>query len=380
MFPLSVGVCLSQPHTLIGAHPSYSASIAIRICPAPHYAAVDDGPHNTCLPGASPSYLPCPQQDWEGAAAMSNISIRNRMLNVQIVDLAVQSLYTLWLLTKSDIVTFVLPNTVFGILGALSGLLTNTTTIHPNTHQILSHLPHVVAFNWLNLLIFDIAYQRLPAAIAEDSLNKPWRPLPRKRITPAAAQTLLLLTIPVVLLAVYGLGAGPESAILVALTWMYNDLGGGDDDYRMRNGIIASAFAVYNAGSLKLAVGVESTISSSGLIWIAMISGVIFTTMHAQDLKDQAGDRRRGRQTVPLVLGDAVARWTIVLSSAFWAVACPSFWQMGANGFLLSGGVAALVVVRMLRWRNAKADSKSWKLWAFWTATLYSLPLLKSLS
>jgi hypothetical protein len=106
---------------------------------------------------------------------MSHISICDKLLHVQIVDLAVQSLYTLWLFTKSDIVTFVRPNTVFGIFGALSGLRTSTTTIHHNTHQILSHLPHVVAFNWLNLLIFDIANQCLPAALAEDSLNKPWR-------------------------------------------------------------------------------------------------------------------------------------------------------------------------------------------------------------
>lgn len=306
--------------------------------------------------------------------------MRNKLLAVQIVDLAVDLFYTLWLFTESDIVTFVLPNTVFGIFGALSGLLTNTTTIHPSTYQILSHLPHVVAFNWLNLLIFDIANQRLPAAIAEDAINKPWRPLPKKRITPAAAQTLLLLTIPVVLLAVYGLGAGPESSLLVVLTWMYNDLGGGDGDFWVRNGIIASAFAVYNAGSLKLAVGEESTISSNGLKWIAMISAVILTTMHAQDLKDQAGDEQRGRRTVPLVLGDAVARWTIVVSLAFWAVLCPIFWRMGASGFLLSGGVAALVALRILRWRDAKADTKSWKLWAWWTVTLYSLPLLKSLS
>ena len=311
---------------------------------------------------------------------MSNVSICDKLLDVQIVDLAMQLLYTLWLFTRSDIVTFVLPNTIFGIFGGLSGLLTNTTTTHPNTHQILSRLPHVFAFNWLNLLIFDIANQRLPAAIAEDSLNKPWRPLPKKVITPAAAQTLLLLTIPVVLLAAYGLGAGPESALLVALTWMYNDLGGGDGDCWVRNGIIASAFAVYNAGSLKLAVGDESTISSNGLEWIAMISAVILTTMHVQDLKDQAGDHQRGRRTVPLMLGDAVARWTIVVSLAFWAVLGPFFWRMGASGFLLSGGVAALVVVRMLRWRDAKADSTTWKLWAWWTVTLYSLPLLKSLS
>ena len=122
------------------------------------------------------------------------------------------------------------------------------------------------------------------------------------------------------LLVAYSLGAGLESALLVALTWIYDDLGGGDGDYRVRNGTIASAFAVYNAGSLKLAVSDGPTISPNGLEWIAMISAVILTTMHVQDLRDQVGDRQRGRRTVPLVLGDAVARWIIVVALAFWAV------------------------------------------------------------
>ncbi|KAI4244343.1 MAG: hypothetical protein L6R40_003069 [Gallowayella cf. fulva] len=312
--------------------------------------------------------------------ATSKTSIYDRLLDVRIVDLTKKSLYTLWLFTESDVLTFVVPNTVFGIFGGLSGLLTDTTTVHPDTNRIISHLPKVVAFNWLNLLVFDIANQRLPAAIDEDSLNKPWRPLPMKRISPDAAHILLLSTIPVVLLATYGLGAGPESALLITLTWMYNDLGGGDKDYWVRNGIIASAFAVYNAGSLKLAVGEGSTVSSNGLQWIAMISGVIFTTMHVQDLKDQAGDQQRGRRTLPLVLGDAVARWTIVGPLVIWAVLGPFYWRMGTGGFLLTGGLAALVAIRLLRWRDAKADSKSWKLWALWTATLYFLPLLESLS
>ena len=317
---------------------------------------------------------------WEQVGPMSSFSICNTLLDVQIVQLTLQSVCTLWFFTESDLITFVLPNTVFGIFGALSGLLINTTTIHPNTHQILGRLLHVVAFNWLNLLIFDIANQRLPAAIVEDSINKPWRPLPTKRITPAAARTLLLVTVPVVLLALYSLGAGPESALLVALTWMYNDLGGGDENCWVRNAIIASAFAVYNAGSLKLAAGKESTISLTGLEWIAMISGVILTTMHMQDFKDQAGDEQRGRRTVPLVLGDAAARWTIVVFLAFWALLCPLFWQLKVSTLLVSGGAAGLISVRMLIWRDVKADSTSWKLWTLWTAMLYSLPLLKSLS
>lgn len=311
---------------------------------------------------------------------MSKKSAYGNLLDVQMLESALHWLYTLWLFTESDVGTFVVPNTLFGIFGALSGLLLTATSSRPAPYQVLHRLPHLVAFNWLNLLIFDIANQRLPAAIAEDSLNKPWRPLPEKRITPADAETLLLWTIPLVLLASYGLGVGPESALLIALTWMYNDLGGGDKNCWARNGIIALAFAVYNAGSLKLAAGEGAIISLRGFEWIAMISAVILTTMHVQDLKDQAGDQRRERRTVPLVLGAAVARWTVVLAMAVWAVLGPFFWRMELSGFLIAGGGAAIVAVSILRGKDAKADRTSWKLWAAWTATLYALPLLKSLT
>lgn len=40
--------------------------------------------------------------------------------------------------------------------------------------------------------------------------------------------------------------------------------------------------------------------------------------MHSQDMKDQDGDRSRGRRTAPIVLGDVVARSTIAIS--FWSV------------------------------------------------------------
>jgi hypothetical protein len=43
----------------------------------------------------------------------------------------------------------------------------------------------------------------------------------------------------------------------------------------------------------------------------------------------------------------------------------PPLLANGSERIFLSGDVAALVAVRMLRWRDAKADHKSWKLWAW---------------
>ena len=288
-------------------------------------------------------------------------------------------LYALWLFTKSDLLTFVLPNTSFGILGAISGLLTDPTTSRPpNLLSILARLPHVIAFNWLNLLIFDISNQRLPAAILEDRFNKPWRPLPSALITRTEADNLLLLAIPIVLAISYSLGLLRASIFLIALSWMNNDLGGGEE-YWTRHALLAAAFAVYNSASLKLAVGSSSSMSKQGWQWIVIISAVIATTIQIQDLKDQVGDQQRGRRTMPLILGDKMTRWSIVLALAFWGVFVPVFWRVGISGFLIPAVMAAVIGVRVYRWRNTEADRLSWQLWTMWTAMLYVLPLLKSL-
>ncbi|KAI9660213.1 MAG: hypothetical protein M1831_003520 [Alyxoria varia] len=402
-------------------------------------------------------------------------------------------LYTLWLFLESDFATFVLPNTAFGMFGALSGLLTNTvptvsitstptsllspstppsppplasssasasTTPPVTSTTILLALLKLLTFNTLNLLIFDLANQRLPSSIREDAHNKPWRPLPTRRLTPRAAQRLLLAAVPTALLtcAFVLRGAVAETALLVALTWMYNDLGGGDRGYVVRNGIIAVAFGGYNLGSLRLAAGTvgapslpghaatttatagttdtgssssssfteqpgpipqahdTTLVNPTGLSWTCLVSLIIFATMHVQDLKDQAGDSARGRRTMPLVLGDGVARWSIAAGTAVAAVGCPVwFWgvdiiSVGSitgvgrwwrsmigmgwwvstggmdDGFAFGGlvgvagcvGLGMVVAGRVLLVRDkGRGDKKTWKLWCAWCAWLYLLPVLR---
>jgi hypothetical protein len=52
---------------------------------------------------------------------------------------------------------------------------------------------------------------------------------------------------------------------------------------------------------------------------------VVASTGHSQDIADQVGDRLRNRKTVSFFVGDRVARWTIAVLPAFWAVAAPPF-------------------------------------------------------
>lgn len=97
-----------------------------------------------------------------------------------------------WLLTESNAPTFVGPNTVFGICGALAspwmaveaaGAVHGAEPLMITLLRVMARLGHVILFNWSNLFIFDLANQRLPESAAEDALNKPWRPVPRGLVT-----------------------------------------------------------------------------------------------------------------------------------------------------------------------------------------------------
>ena len=268
---------------------------------------------------------------------------------------------------------------MFGIAAALSGpRLTNNAS--PDLLKVLRRLPSVILWNWLNLLIFDLANQRHPESVVEDTVNKPWRPLPSGRISIAQTRRLLLFALPVVLGINYYLGAWEETVLLFTLTWIYNDLGGGDDGFIVRNLVIAVAFSQYNKGALRVAARIGFSVPPTAWWWLCITSGVIGTTMHIQDLKDQEGDRARNRHTAPLVLGDGPARWTIAIPTAIWSVACPTVWQLDFLGYALPVGVGMIIVIRVLLLRGFVADKRTWWLWTAWTGIIWMTPLLKDYS
>jgi 4-hydroxybenzoate polyprenyltransferase len=280
----------------------------------------------------------------------------------------------LWLITKDDFLTFVVPNTVFGVSGALAS---STLIEHSSTQlEVVQRIPLVVFFNWSNVLIFELANQKSPESAKEDALNKPWRAIPSGRLTSGDLRKAMLFLIPAVLaFHHFVMHLGTECALLIIMTWLYNDLGGGED-WKLRETIIATAFGVYNVGSLKTAAGYFNhtlAMKSAGWKWAFIVSCIIFTTMSVQDLKDQEGDRARNRRTVPIAVGDTEARWFIASSILFWSCICFWFWDFKLVGF---AGVAlgAIVSWRCIAVRGKRSDYLTWVLWAFWLAVLYIFP------
>lgn len=265
-----------------------------------------------------------------------------------------------------------LPNTAFGILGAISGR-SLTTQDSPTGKELLQRLPLVILFNWSSVLIFAFANQRLPEAVVEDRVNKPWRPLPTGRVTSEQTRRLMLIAIPVVLALNVTIGVWRESALILVLTWLYNDLKGGDEI--IRDLIIAVAFGLYNMASLTIAVSAQTEISTQGYTWIAITSGVILTTMQVQDLKDQAGDCARGRLTMPLLLGERMSRWSIAIFVLVWSGLCTFFWELQPWAYGLPAVLGGFVAFQAVRGRSPEQDSRTWKLWCLWMMVLYVLPV-----
>ncbi|KAI1435210.1 UbiA prenyltransferase family-domain-containing protein [Xylaria sp. CBS 124048] len=286
--------------------------------------------------------------------------------------------HLVWEFTESDFHTFVIPNTAFGILGAFAALvLTDGLQRPPTALEILCRLPLVLAFNWYNVFIFDVANQRSAESIQEDLINKVWRPIPMGKVTAMQARRILLVAIPLAILLNYQLGVRRQGFIILVLTWMYNDLRGGDEV--VRDLVISVAYGMFNSASLEIAVGggeyTDITISRDGMIWTFMISAIILTTMQVQDLKDQAGDRTRGRQTIVLWMGERFSRNSIAFFVCLWSAACLFFWRPRLCGCLLPASSGAMTAYRVLAKKTPKEDATTWRYWSLWTVTLYLLPI-----
>ena len=261
------------------------------------------------------------------------------------------------------------------MFSALSGPLM-TTNPSPNLFTIMSRLPRVVSWLWLNLLLFTMSNQSLPGSVEEDLVNKPWRPIPSKRISLPNTRRALLAVIPSVFFLTSYLGAVEVSVALMVFTWMYNDLGGADDNFFVRNLLNLFGFVSYSIGATLIASDDRNfALNDKAYQWLAIVGMIVLTTLQMQDLPDQEGDRARGRKTIPLIIGDWPTRWTVAVPVILWSFLCPAFWELGALGYVAPIAIGGLVAIRVLMRRDVPADRKTWKIWCLWTMSLYALPL-----
>ena len=230
---------------------------------------------------------------------------------------------------------------------------------------------------WLHLLVEDISNQRLPQSILEDKENKPWRPIPRGRLTPVQALSLLRIIVGLALLLSICLGSLTPSVTLMTMVWLYNDLDGSSVGVIQRNVLNAIGLACFGWGSVSVLLA--GNFSSDGLRllqnWTMLTATAVATTIHTQDLPDMVGDRTRGRRTIPLVYGENWTRFSVAILVPMWSLVCTAFWRVSlltsVTMLATALGLGLLVLIR----RDQVANEWVWKLWCGWVCMLYILPL-----
>ncbi|KAI4616177.1 uncharacterized protein J4E87_008912 [Alternaria ethzedia] len=230
--------------------------------------------------------------------------------------------HTLVLFTCDNLKDVVIPPAVFGVLATLSG---PALDLPPQDGlAVLRRVPTTLTWLWLMLLPCCLQNQRHESSLQEDTINKPWRPIPTGRIN--TAQTTILMIAAYLALA---LVSYQFNVVLIYVAWvvfntLYHDMGGSDYSGISRNAICALGLICPFSGALSIALGPDTTMSYAAWQWIFLVTlGIIGTTIHAQDFRDEAGDRARGRRTIPIELGRRRALWSVVVAVVFWTFYAP---------------------------------------------------------
>ena len=281
----------------------------------------------------------------------------------------------LYLFTASDLISTMLPNIVYGITLPLSSHLLRI----PATPLIaLRRLPLTILWVWCNLLLFDMSNQSQPESVREDQTNKPWRPIPSDLLSIRDTRKYARL----VKLGVLGLslsfnGGFYPTVVLLVLTYLYNDLKG-SEHWLPRNMLNAGGYLSFAIGAMEVAVGFEHLeFTNKGWRWMIWTSVIISCTVHIQDIYDQRGDNLRRRRTIPLVFGDAIARYSIVFFVTLWSTFSATYWPYSRFGFILTVYLGGVVIARLMRNvnKNLSYDKKTFVYWTVWLISIQLLPL-----
>ncbi|TCD63858.1 hypothetical protein EIP91_004872 [Steccherinum ochraceum] len=266
---------------------------------------------------------------------------------------------TLYLFTKSDIKTTVIPVTLFSLAAA------------PDFKA--SHIPHTIFWVWLHLLQFDVSNQTL--CPDEDKHNKKDRPLPAGRITLSNAKLLRWLLVPIcwAVSYLYSIETFWASVALSFLTMVYNEFGGHAGHWVVRNLSVGICYGSFELGATLVASANRSVLDTIAMAAIGISSGILATTYQAQDLKDIHGDRIAGRRTLPIV-APTIARFSVSGGLLIWSLGLAALWQLQWDALLIFLAPAVFTAYRFLILKTVPEDQVSFYWYNVWLSCVHALP------
>ncbi|KAJ7019251.1 hypothetical protein C8F04DRAFT_1214379 [Mycena alexandri] len=245
------------------------------------------------------------------------------------------TLQTLFLYTKYDTKTILLPIT---LLATVSAPLSSAY-----------HLPHVIFWIWFHLLQFQLLQSE------EDALNKPDRPLPSNRLSFPQAIFLRWCLVPLCLglSGCYSVEAVYASIALAALTFLYNE----GSAHRQHWLIRLDPHRLDSIAALSMLIS----------------AGIFTTTMHAQDFRDELGDRAVGRRTIPIVL-PSVARYTVIVPLTMWSAGLAMAWKLEFAASIALMSLFLFVGTRYIIFNTVESDKVSYLWYTIWLSVVHTLP------
>lgn len=293
----------------------------------------------------------------------------------EITSSLLQHAHTIYLFSRNDIKIAI---GVGWLFGALNASIASTFAMGPapvSSWQILQSTPAMLLWSWSHLFLFNLHNQRHASSIAEDAINKPWRPLPARRLSPRQATRIMYCMHPIVALVSLGLGGQVPSLVEVGLCLWYNEAKGSSNAF-LKNVLNALGLACFFAGPLEVVTGHSVFCGDmKAATWLLIITCAIMSTSHAQDFRDMEGDKAARRVTLPLLMGDTNARLLLAFGIVVWTAVASWFWEVGMVDSLAAWMAGAAVVVNIFRDKTHEGDARSWRMFPCWLLGLFLLPI-----
>ncbi|KAF7353827.1 Cytochrome P450 [Mycena venus] len=282
-----------------------------------------------------------------------------------------QFCWTLILFTYTDFKTIVIPVTIFASVAA--------------PVQSTQRLFAGILWTWLNLLQVGVSNQY--QSIAEDSINRPWRPLPGGRISHNSAAILRWLLVPICVLSSIPFG---NEVVLSSLTLtgllIAHDEFGWDKHWAGKNFINAFGYLSFELGATQIMsdyfhsllhtyvqclLDLNSRLDHIAVQSLIFNGFVVLTTIHSQDFSDVQGDAAFGRKTFPIyapILSRILTPFMLIL----WSVFLGQLWKLGPASHYLLCGLGSTVGWRFFRFRTPSYDANTFVAYNVCLATCHT--------
>jgi 4-hydroxybenzoate polyprenyltransferase len=238
-----------------------------------------------------------------------------------------------------------------------------------NLADLLVAMGRATLYFWLYTYTFCLSNQIV--GVEEDRLNKPDRPIPAgltsrsdafvRWVVASVAFTLLGFWFGVAIWALSWQAVSIAHNFLnLSKHWVLKCL-------FMSAGIVAQLAAAW---------AMVAPLTSLAWTWIVVLGLLVFPTVSLQDLRDQAGDHRLGRRTLPLVAGERFTRNLLSVCFALQPLVVHFELLAPFDGSLAVFCEAVIAVsslfiaARILLYRDPAADHATYLLYTGWYCLL----------